>query len=296
MVRTLAAGALTVALTSIAASPAVAASSTAAGLKKAKWGNNVTVTFSKTQIRLRSNGIPNHPRPAQYALPNAGAGNAIPTAATATAGDDPTRAQSYDFQIPTTPTRAAKTTAAPLGSIGFMISGAVLFNPYEGDGKTVAMANNFTVKGADGTDVPFVDSCSGHPNPIGQYHYHALPACISAVVDGERGPSHILGVAFDGYPIYGARDSKGRKVSVAKLDKCNGITSATPEFPKGIYHYVLPGTTDATSSIRCFRGKVGASLITRMPAMGGGPPPGRPPAAAAATTVGVQSRLLCDLA
>lgn len=185
-----------------------------------------------------------------------------------------------------------------MGSIGFMISGAVLFNPYEGDGSTVAMANNFTVKGADGSDVPFVDSCSGHPTPMGQYHYHALPACMSAVVDTAAGPSHILGVAFDGYPIYGARDIKGRKISVSKLDKCNGITSATPEFPKGIYHYVLPGTTDATSSIRCFRGKVSASLITTMPAMGAGPPPGGGPPAAAATAVtkGLSTKFLCGLA
>lgn len=263
--------------------------STKAGLKQATWGTGITITYSGTTVRLRSNGIPNHARPAQYAVPTAG-GGAVPTAATAAAANDPTKAQSYDFTIPTRPTKTAKTTAAPLGSIGLMISGAVLFNPYEGDGKTAALASNFTVKGDGGADVPFVDACSGHPTPMaGQYHYHGLPACVTAEVDTSTGPSHIIGIAFDGFPIYGARDIKGRKISVSKLDACNGTISATPEFPKGIYHYVLPGTTDSTSSIRCFHGKVSATISTRMPAMGGGPPP------AVAATASVAARSLCDL-
>jgi hypothetical protein len=40
-------------------------------------------------------------------------------------------------------------------------TGAALFNPYEGDGRTVAMANNFTVKNAAGKDVVF----DGYPMP-----------------------------------------------------------------------------------------------------------------------------------
>ena len=263
--------------------------STKAGLKKATWGKGITITYSGTTVRLRSNGLPNHARLKQYAVPSAAGGGGVPTAATAVAADDPTKAQSYDYKIPTSPKKTSGTTAAPMGSIGLMISGAVLFNPYEGDGKTVAMANNFTVKGTGGTDVPFVDPCSGHPNPGGQYHYHGLPACVSSQVDTSTGPSHIIGIAFDGFPIYGARDVTGRKVSVSKLDACNGITSATPEFPKGIYHYVLPGTTDSSSSIRCFHGKVSSAISTRMPAMGGGPP------AALAATASVAARALCDL-
>ncbi len=271
------------------AGAAAGSSSTRAGLQQARWGKTITVTYGTSSIRLRSDGLPNHSRLKQYALPNAGV--RVPTAATATAGDDPTKAQSYDFTVPTKPTKTAKTTAAPLGSIGFMISGAVLFNPYEGDGSTVAVASNFTVKGADATDVPFVDACNGHPTPMGQYHYHGLPACVAAKVDKGTGPSHIIGVAFDGFPIYGARDIKGRRISTSKLDTCNGITSATPEFPKGIYHYVLPGTTNARSSIRCFHGKVRSALITQMPAMG---PPPAIAAVAAGTTAA--ARFLCHLA
>jgi len=273
--------------------------STKTGLKKAKWGKNITVSYGSSYVRLRSNGIPNHSRPKQYAVPDAGV--VVPTADTAKIVNDPTKAQNYDYKIPTNPKKASKTTSAPLGSIGFMISGSVLFNPYEGDGSTVAMANNFYLTADDGSKAPFVDDCAGHPTPAmggggGQYHYHGLPNCVVAETDTGTGPSHIIGIAFDGFPIYGSRDIKGKKVPVSKLDKCNGITSATPEFPNGIYHYVLPGTSDATSSIRCFRGKVDSSLITQMPAMGGGGPPGGgPPPASGALSSAAASKFLCDL-
>jgi len=283
--------------TTTATTAATTSSSTKAGLQKTKWGTNITVNYGTSTIRLRSNGIPNHSRSKYYAVPNAGV--VVPTAATATAALDPTKAQSYDYKITTTPKKISKTTAAPLGSIGMMISGSVLFNPYEGDGNTVAMASNFTIAAPDGSTAPFVDDCSGHPTPAmggggGQYHYHGLPACVSKEVDTSTGPSHIIGVAFDGFPIYGKRDINGKVISVSKLDKCNGITSATPEFPNGIYHYVLPGTSNSTSSIRCFHGKVDSSLITQMPNMGGGPPGGGPPPATA-RAASVAARLLCDL-
>lgn len=239
------------ATTPAASTPAV---STVNGLQNAKWGSNVTVSFANGTMTFRSNGIPNHARQSEYALPYPGV--RVPSAATAYAGADPTRAQTYDFAIPTTPTKAATPTSTSLGTIGVMISGAALFNPYEGDGVTVAMASNFTVKNATGRDVAFLDACNGHPTPFGAYHYHALPPCVTAMVDAANGPSHIIGVAFDGYPIYGDRDLNGRQLTAADLDACSGITSATPEFPDGIYHYVLLGTNNSTSSIRCFTGVV----------------------------------------
>lgn len=286
---------LALAVLALAAGPATAASSTASGLKKARWGKNVTVTYGSKTVRVRSNGIPNHPRPEYYAVPTS-RDVVIPTPETSRAAPDPTARSPHDFKIPLKPKKVSRTTAAPLGSIGFMISGAVLFNPYEGDGKTVAMSSNFFLTAPDGSKAPFVDDCSGHPGGS-QYHYHGLPNCVVAETGSSTGPSRMIGIAFDGFPIYGPRDIKGQPVPVSKLDACNGITSATPEFPKGIYHYVLPGTSDSTSSIRCFHGKVDTSLITQMPPMGppgGGPPPGgapRPVASASAAS----PRVLCQL-
>ncbi|MEI6663582.1 MAG: YHYH protein [Actinomycetes bacterium] len=279
------------------------ASTAATGIKAAKWGKNVTVTYSATKVRVKANGIPNHSRDAKYAVPNAGI--VVPNASTARIANDPTKANAFDYSIPLKPTWSTTTTATPLGSIGPMISGSVLFNPYEGDGSTVAMASNFSLTGSNGSKVWFVDACSGHPtpSPSGLYHYHALPSCVASQVDTSTGPSHIIGVAFDGYPIYGERDIRGKTVSPSSLDRCNGIRSATPEFPSGTYHYVLTSAKSARSSIRCFHGKVDSSLLTKMPNMGGGgPPPGGGPPAAAISSVGVQalarsatSTLFCHL-
>jgi hypothetical protein len=250
--------------------------STTAGVKAAKWGSNVKISYSSNSFTFASNGIPNHSRPAEYALPPAGV--MLPKPDNAYAGPDPTKAQTYNFTIPLTPTKIAKPTSTSLGPIGMMISGAALFNPYEGDNKSVATFDNFSIKNSKGEDVPFLDSCNGHPTPMGQYHYHALPPCITQVVDEADGPSHIIGVAFDGFPIYGDRAMDGSKLTASQLDGCNGITSPTPEFPKGLYHYVLLDTKDSTSSIRCLSGKSNITMtMPGMPPGGTGMPGMRPP-------------------
>jgi hypothetical protein len=258
---------------------------TSSAIKAAKWNPTVKLTYSKSSVLMQPTGIPNHARDAYYAVPNAGV--VVPDATTANIIADPTKAQNYKFMIPTTPKYSSSVTNTSLGSIGVMISGAVLYNPFEGDGKTVAMANNFSITNSAGITASFVDKCAGHPTPgIGAYHYHGLPNCVTAKVDKVSKPSHIIGFALDGFPIYGDRDNKGKQVTAMKLDKCNGINSSTPEFPKGIYHYVLLGTADARSSIACFHGEVDATQIQAMPPMGGAGMP-MPDTAAAAKKLGI---------
>jgi hypothetical protein len=227
------------------------------GYRKATWGSNVTVTYGTCTLTYQSDGLPNHARDSQYAVPNMGV--VVPrSAADAHAVTDPSVAQNYNITLNTCPT-IQSTTATSLGGIGYMISGADLFNPYEGDNATVALANNFSVTDASGNKVYFVDSGNGHPTPFGQYHYHGLPLRVTAKVDSPGGPSHLLGIALDGFPIYGNADINGHTLTAGQLDECNGITSATPEFPDGVYHYVLLDTAAATSSIRCYKGKPAAT-------------------------------------
>lgn len=92
---------------------------------------------------VRTNSIPNHERDAYYAVPERGV--VVPDENTSTITQDPTKEQDLSFTFPRSPQYRNTTTAAPLGSIGIMISGAVLYNPFEGDGSTVAMSNNFTI-------------------------------------------------------------------------------------------------------------------------------------------------------
>jgi hypothetical protein len=175
----------------------------------------------------------------------------------------------------TCPTKATSTTATQGGAIGLMFSGTVLFDAYEAT-STVALGDNasytFTSGGTSYTAY-FLDPCNQHTANGGgsssTWHYHGVPTCWTSVVDGTSGPSHIIGIALDGYPIYGGYDANGKAVDPSTLDACNGITSATPEFPDGAYHYVLPiNTTTKQSSINCYTGTVSATLSAQMQKLG----------------------------
>jgi len=234
----------------------------AEAVKAARWGSNVTVTAKKKSITISSNGLPSSEYwtlPKYYAVPN-GREVIVPEEKTSHVQADPAVASPISITVPAKPKWRKKTTRTQGGPIGILLSGAPLFDPYEGDGATVALETNFYLLGAEGEKVWFIDECFGHPSPTGAYHYHALPTCISEKVDGPTGPSHMLGVALDGFPIYGNRNIEGRTVSPSELDECNGIDSPTPEFPQGIYHYVLTDEKSARSSLGCYHGKVSSKL------------------------------------
>ena len=119
--------------------------------------------------------------------------------------------------------------------------------------------------------------------------------------------SPIIGFAFDGYPIYGAYGTADGGIALMRssyelndgadgsngiqdyqytkdsghLDACNGILSATPEFPDGIYHYhsTMPVEVDGALTtnhafpyfINCY---AGIAVTSNMEGGGGmqGPP------------------------
>jgi hypothetical protein len=124
---------------------------------------------------------------------------------------------------------------------------------------------SFTTGGGVHETASFIDSCNSHPTPLTTgytWHHHGIPSCLVAQIDGTTGPSHLIGIALDGFPIYGGRDINGNTIAVSQLDACNGITSPTPEFPNGVYHYVLPaGVTGSRSSLTCYAGTVSQSQL-----------------------------------
>jgi hypothetical protein len=279
---------------SAAANPFTAATSTsaatgstayAAAYKTARWSAGaVTVGFSDTcTMTLTTTGVP--PSHANYYLGPVSPANPTSVAVTPVTG---TELAVYPFNasniaggtstINVCPAKAATTTATGLGPIGYTLSGEALFNPYEANGSTPALTDNvsytFTTGAGKTETASFIDACNSHAaaGPAGAtWHYHAVPTCLTAQVDGSTGPSHLLGVALDGFPIYGGRDVDGNVVSTTQLDACNGITSPTPEFPAGAYHYVLPiGVTGKQSSLTCYSGTVSrAQLAARTTALCG---------------------------
>jgi hypothetical protein len=245
-----------------------------AAYKAAGWGNTVTLAYpSSCEMTITTTGKPNYTPNAYYLAPASGSQTVVAhTSATNTA----LAVISYATVIAPTlkgstatmnicPAMATTTTATSLGAIGYLISGTAMFNPFEMDGTSAAVADNasytFTDTNGASQTAYFLDQCDTHSNGT-TWHAHGNPSCVTSQVDTSTGPSHIIGIALDGYPIYGGRDINGNIIAVSQLDACNGITSATPEFPTGAYHYVLPiGVTTKYASINCFSGTVSSGTM-----------------------------------
>jgi len=244
--------------------------------KSMTWGSTVTATFPSTcEMTLTTTGKPDYTPNAYYLAPASTGQNIVAyTSSTNTA----LTVISYASTIAPTlkgssatinicPAQASGTTSTGLGAIGYLISGTAMFNPYEMNGSTPAVADNasYTFTDTNGAmqTAYFLDQCNSHSNGS-TWHAHGNPNCVTSQVDTGAGPSHIIGIALDGYPIYGGRDINGNIVTTSQLDACNGITSATPEFPSGAYHYVLPvGVTTKNASINCYAGTVSSSTMAQ---------------------------------
>lgn len=217
------------------------------------------MTVSDDNFRFVSDGFPNHALNAEYVMPDDFTSCVThPTAECSHIEPVSTaiEATPIDLTITTAPEKVTETTSSSFGSMGVMISGVTVYNPYEGDGTTVAMNANFTLTNDQGEEVPFMDSCNGHPSPhpFAAYH-HRLPPCVTSQVDEENGASHIIGYGFDGFPVYGDRDINGEMVAPETLDQCSGIESPTPAFPDGTYHNALLEVATVQSSIRCLHSR-----------------------------------------
>lgn len=203
----------------------------------AQWSDNVSISIDGSTATFQSDGLPSHEFLDTY-LADGRDGKYI-------AGG----VESYDatFTFPVVPTVADTPVTTNNGAIGVAISGAVFFNPYEGDGTdTVANDDNTTIDG-----VPFIDACGGHPLPNSiSYHYHGIPYCITDAIDTPGEHSAVIGYLFDGYGIYGPQDVDGEEPT--DLDECMGHTGPTPDSPEGVYHYHV--SSQANYIAECFHG------------------------------------------
>ncbi|MEZ4632437.1 MAG: YHYH protein [Deinococcales bacterium] len=253
---------------------------TTAGIQAAQWGDNVSITLGEDSFRYESDGFPNHELPEKFLIPKnirsqPFSDDSLEDFDVVLTADYLTK-NPIDVILTLNPSYAAQVQQTSLGQIGFIISGARLFNDYENmDRSVVALDDNISFDFDDmGHDhAAFVDDCNGHPLQDGSnYHYHGIPKCIAEDIDVEGEHSHILGVLRDGFPVYGNQGAGGTVITNADLDECSGHVEATPEFPNGIYHYHLTDD-EAPYSIDCYKGNVNASTGDN-----GGPSGGFPPA------------------
>ena len=143
--------------------------------------------------------------------------------------------QDLAYELDATP-EVADEPSCMGGESGVMNTGVALFNALDAGNRD---AGAWEVQ----------DSCEGHPEVTGAYHYHTLSSCIDDVsVDT------IIGWALDGFPITGPTVGEGNVLTTADLDECHGITSTLDIDGEQVttYHYVM--TQDFPYSVSCFRG------------------------------------------
>lgn len=133
--------------------------------------------------------------------------------------------------IPTNPVVADKSTAlGTVSKIGLALNGVPIFS----DAPSIQQTGH----------MPALDTCGGHVDPGGWYHWHATSTDLNAVYDAvdvaascylEQDSAAMFGYAFDGFPLYGSQDAGGEVPT--DLDECQGHVGVTEEYPDGVYHY-----------------------------------------------------------
>ncbi|KPZ59108.1 YHYH protein [Pseudoalteromonas sp. P1-7a] len=130
--------------------------------------------------------------------------------------------------------------------------------------------------------LPALDTCAGHIDPGGWYHYHGTASDIDSVYKHEhvnancnnltQKPSALFGYAFDGYPIYGSQEIDG--TTPAELDSCNGHIGPTGESGTVTYHYHASNTFPNLP--KCLKGVVAQNnfATTAQAGVGAKPPEG----------------------
>ena len=243
---------------------------------------SVELTMNETHITIVTNGLPDHDFESTLACSQ---------------GNDCTRAQNYEWTIPRSPVNDTTgghdatncpeangdfECAAALGEVAIAINGVPFYGPEDGPGGD-AVASQHGAYEEDRQPIE-LGVCHAHNGQGGTFHYHADANCLhwhpeegetildydvstpAAVAQNTANGSHsaVIGVAMDGYPIYGLWGYDGQMNVVemkssyklkegetgyngiddyvyvqglGHLDVCNGHFGPTPDFPNGIYHY-----------------------------------------------------------
>lgn len=150
-------------------------------------------------------------------------------------------AQAFSWTVPGDPQPADLPSCLGLGPIGVTTDGVVLFDALDAEGR-------------DAGAHELQDSCGGHPQQGGVYHYHAYSSCLDSAGSDKAGSSTLVGYALDGYGIYVERDAKGNLPTDADLDVCHGRTSVVQWDGEqvSLYHYDV--TVEYPYTLGCFHG------------------------------------------
>lgn len=194
------------------------------------------------------------------------------------------------------------TELGTVGKVGVALDGVPIFS----DAPSIQVTGH----------MPALDTCGGHVDPGGWYHWHATSTDVETVFEAQdvdadcalkQDASAQFGYAFDGYALLGSLEADG--LEPAGLDQCNGHVSALADGTE-TYHYhasdsfpnlppCLVGvqaqnnfSTTATAGVGAQRaGQDGRNEAPRPQGGGGGMPEGFEDAA---VKLGVEPQALLD--
>jgi YHYH protein len=145
------------------------------------------------------------------------------------------------LRLPAQPVVATQASCVPMGMVGFALSGVAIFNAFD-------------LAGRDAPAYEIQDSCNGHPERNGSYHYHDYSSCLKDTAGDAGQHSEVVGYMLDGFAIFGLKGAGGKEVTNADLDECHGHThEVTLDGQKrSTYHYHF--TREYPYTLGCFKG------------------------------------------
>lgn len=194
------------------------------------WPHSFSISIQGDQRIFTGNGLPNHTTGNYPVSPS-------DDAYTYDRNPNSISEQNITLTLPANPTIAAQPTCVG-GEVGIMLSGVVLFNAFDAEGRD-AVAHEVQ------------DECDGHPQAAGVYHYHSLSDCLE---DTETGHSALMGYAFDGFGIYGYYDEDGTEITNADLDECHGHVGVIEWDGQSVEMYHYHATREFPYTVGCFKG------------------------------------------
>ncbi len=212
------------------------------------WPHSFTISVQGDQRIFTGNDLPDHPTGNFPVSPS-------DDAYAVDRNPNSIREQSVSFSVPANPTVAAQPNCVG-GEVGVMLSGVVIFNAFDAEGRD-AVAHEVQ------------DSCDGHPQQSGFYHYHSLSDCIEDT--STSGHSSLVGYAFDGYGIYGYYGEDGGEVTNEDLDECHGHTHVIEWDGQMVEMYHYHATHEFPYTVGCFHGTPSVRTVSAGEGQGGGP-------------------------
>ncbi len=190
-------------------------SGTVPAVFSSNYKSAVTLSATSTTVTMKSTGVPDH------VTPYWGVGNVLYEAQTAGQTVNPGNllSQVFVMTIPISPAEAGTKEETSLGPIGMALNGVAIYNDREGGNVPV-----------DAGTLKSFDRAGAHSGPGGLYHYHFNGDFTS---DDD---AKLIGWLRDGFPIYGRKCSSTGTYATG-LDANGGHTTATTEYPSGLYHY-----------------------------------------------------------